>query len=295
VRLADGRIVVFWNNCEVAPKVGKDGVYSGRDALHAAISDDDGKTWEGFREVYRDSTRNGSPPKSGDRGTAYPHATVTADGHILLVSGQGAERRRRFLIDPDWLTEKKQTETFAHDADTWHLFKGFGKPERYWRDRVQGPEIIAHPDRPEAKVIHVRRPDDRDADGATWNFPNGQQGKLTLRVRFNKGFSGTQISLSDRLFEPCDDNGEKKSPFALTIDANGKLNSDGELTLDAWHTLELEWNQLECTVKCDGHDVGSLRARSRITNGLSYLRLRSLATASDPAGCLIESVSVEVE
>jgi hypothetical protein len=160
---------------------------------------------------------------------------------------------------------------------------------------VQGPEIITHPDKAEAKVMHVRRPDDRDADGATWNFPNGLQGKLTLRVRFNKGFSGTQISLVDRLFEPCDDNGEKKSAFMLTIDANGKLNSDGEIIVDAWHTLELEWNQLECTVKCDGHDAGSLRATSRIVNGLSYLRLRSLATAVDNAGCLIESVAVEVE
>ena len=51
VRLPDGRIVVFWNNAENCPRVGKDGVYSGRDALHAAISSDEGKTWSGFREV----------------------------------------------------------------------------------------------------------------------------------------------------------------------------------------------------------------------------------------------------
>ena len=71
--------------------------------------------------MYRDSTRNGSPPKSGDRGPAYPHATLTKDGKILLVSGQGAERRRRFLVDPDWLAEKSQAENFAN-LGTWHLF-----------------------------------------------------------------------------------------------------------------------------------------------------------------------------
>ena len=101
IRLEDGRIVVFWNNCVMPPRFEGDGVYGGRDALHAAISDDEGATWRGFREVYRDPTRNGSPPRSGDRGTAYPHATLTGDSRILLVSGQGTERRRRFLIDPD--------------------------------------------------------------------------------------------------------------------------------------------------------------------------------------------------
>ena len=128
MRLNDGRLVVFWNNCDHCPRVGKDGVYSGRDALHAAISDDEGKTWRGFREVYRDPTRNASPPKYGDRGTAYPHATVTKDGKILLVSGQGADLRRRFLIDPEWLLEKSQSENFAN-LDAWHLYKGFGQPQ----------------------------------------------------------------------------------------------------------------------------------------------------------------------
>ena len=289
LRMADGRIVNFWNNCETAPRVGKDGVYAGRDALHAAISAYDGKTWSGFREVYRDATRNGSPPKDGDRGTAYPSATATKDGKILLVSGQGANRRRRFLIDPEWLMEKSQAENFEN-LDTWHLFKGIGKPVRYWRDRVQGPQLIAHPDKPGAKALRVCRPDENDADGAVWNFPAGTRGTLTLRLRAEKNFGGGQISLLNRMFDPCDDNGEKLATFAL------KLGGETAIAPGAWHTVELAWDTMKstCAVRVDGQAAQTLPAEYPAPDGVSYLRLRSTADAVDTAGFLVESVSVEI-
>jgi len=254
VRLPGGRVVVFWNNCEHCPRLGKEGVYSGRDALHAAISSDEGKTWRGFREVYRDPTRNNTPPKDGDRGTAYPHATVTKDGKILLTSGQGSERRRRFLIDPDWLLETSQSESFDN-LDAWHLFKGIGPAKRFWRDRVQGPQLI-----PGEKVLCIR-----DNDGAVWNFPAAKRGTLTLRVR-----GSGQISLTDRMFEPCDDTGEKLAVFTLPISS------------DSWQTFRLVWNEKLCTVT----PGNKLATRAPADDGLSYLRLRS----SD--GLLLESVNV---
>ena len=70
LRLSDNRIVLFWNNCEMPPRVDGDGVYGGRDQMHAAISSDEGTTWQGYREVYLDPVRNNTPPKRGDRGTA---------------------------------------------------------------------------------------------------------------------------------------------------------------------------------------------------------------------------------
>jgi hypothetical protein len=288
IRLADGRIVVFWNNCDQGQRVGKDGVYGGRDALHAAISDDEGKTWRGFREVYRDTIRNQTPPKSGDRGTAYPHATLTKDGRILLVSGQGAGRRKRFLIDPDWLLETKQSENFQN-LDAWHVFKGFGKPARFWRDRVAGPQLIDHPDRGGAKVLHIRRPDARDADGAVWNFPAGKKGSLTLRLQVRDGFGGGQISLTDRMFDPCDDNGEKKAAFSLSL-------AEKPFTRGKWQTVIMDWDLAKetCAVSIDGRPSPALKARHRADDGLSYLRLRSTAAKVDAAGFLVESAAVEI-
>lgn len=287
VRLPDGRIVVFWNNCEMPPRVDGDGVYGGRDALHAAISDDEGRTWRGFREVYRDATRNGSPPRNGDRGTAYPHATVTQDGKILLVSGQGTDRRRRFLIDPDWLLQTTQCDAFR-DLDAWHVFKGIGPARRWWRDRVAGPQLAAHPDRPEARVLHVRRANELEPDGAVWNFPAGVQGRLAVRLRANAGFGGARISLTDRMFDPCDDAGDELAAYSLA------LPSDGRLQAGHWHRIQFDWKAESCQVTLDGESLRSLKPLHAMPNGLSYLRLRSAAAEIDPAGFFVESVEVEI-
>jgi hypothetical protein len=294
VRLNDGRLVVFWNNCDHCPRLGKDGVYSGRDALHSAISDDEGRTWRGYREVYRDPTRNASPPKDGDRGTAYPHATVTKDNKVLLVSGQGAELRRRFLIDPEWLLEKSQTENFAN-LDAWHLFKGFGPPQRWWRDRVQGPELIKHPDKPDAKVMHLRRPDERDADGAVWNFPAARVGELTLRIRVQEGFGGGTICLSDFMLDPCDETAVSRSNLSIDIGPNGRFSETGLLVPGQWHTLIFSWDGKKCELALDERPAGEFPLIKMGPDGVSYLRLRSSAKSLDTAGFMIESINMTVK
>jgi len=294
IRLADGRIVVFWNNCVMPPRVDGAGVYAGRDALHAAISADEGQTWRGFREVYRDPTRNGSPPKDGDRGTAYPHATLTQNGQILLVSGQGENRRRRFLIDPEWLLETHAAADFSN-LDGWHVFKAFGPVERWWQDRAQGPQLVEHPDQPGAKVLHLRRPDKLAADGASWNFPAGRSGRLLLSLKVQPGFGGAQVSLADRYYNPCDDQGEEQAAYSVVIEPTGRI-SEAALQPGRWHQLGLAWQDGgPCDITLDGQLITSQSARAEAPNGLSYLRLRSRAQDIDPVGFLVEAVQVDVD
>ena len=300
VRLRDGRIILFWNNCVMCPRVDGAGVYAGRDALHAAISSDEGKSWRGFREVYRDPTRNGTPPKNGDRGTAYPHATVTIGNKVLLVSGQGEERRRRFLVDPDWLEEKRQHDDLAN-TDAWHLFKGFGPIQRWWRDRQQGPRLIQHPDDPQTarRVLHVRRPDELPGDGAVWNFPAGASGKVTLRVRQGKSCGGGQISLTDRMYNPCDDQGEReavlKVAFGTESPSDGEAPVQVELPAATWSHVTIRWTRDGASVQVDNQPSRPLKASRQTPNGLSYLRLRSLASEVDNSGFLVDSVHAEVD
>ena len=114
VRLRHGEIVLFWNNC--LEPLAREGawVYAGRDALHAALSPDEGKTWLGYREVYLDPLRNQSHLAGmGDRGTAYPAAAVMPDGNIALISGQGTNRRRFIVVDPNWLRETHREDDFS--------------------------------------------------------------------------------------------------------------------------------------------------------------------------------------
>ncbi len=296
LKLPDGRIVLFWNNCEMPPRIDGAGVYGGRDALHAAISDDDGRTWRGFREIYRDLYRNETPPKRGDRGTAYPYGVYDEDGNILVLSGQGKGRRNFIRIAPDWLTMTYREDDFSHGLDGWHVFKPFGPAAGYWRDRTVGPRLVNHPDRQGAKALQIRRPDEKDPDGATWNFPLGWKGRLSLRILLNRGFGGASIALGDRMFEPTDDNGERLAIFRLTVDPHGKMNTGGRLQLGVWHTVELHWNldAAVCRLRVDGKEIGELQQAHLTGNGISYLRLRSTAAKIDRAGFLVDHVRADI-
>jgi hypothetical protein len=296
LRLPDGRIVLFWNNCENTSRINGEGVYTNRDALHAAISADEGKTWLGYREVYRDPRRNQSPPRTGDRGTAYPYATATRDGKILLVTGQGSGRRLILRVDPQWLEETCQEDDLSRGLDGWTVFTSFGPASGWWRDRSPGPQLVDHPSRPRAKALHVRRADEKDGDGAVWNFPIGRQGRVAVRFRLQPGCQGVSFALADRMIQPTDDVGEKKVLFVLPIAAGGRIPHGPALEAGRWYALGLHWDLDKqcCEVLVDGRPAGVLPARNKTSPGVCYLRLRSTALAKDPAGILVESVQAQV-
>jgi hypothetical protein len=57
--------------CAHDKSFGGGGVYTIRHLLHAAVSLDDGKNWQGHREIYRDPLMQETPPARGDIGVAY--------------------------------------------------------------------------------------------------------------------------------------------------------------------------------------------------------------------------------
>lgn len=295
-RLADGRIIVIWNNYEMPPRHNGAGVYGGRDSLHAAISDDEGKTWRGFRDVYRDPFRNDPPPPRCDRGTAYPTPPVMVGGTVLFLTGQGPKRRNLISFDPRWLSRTHHRDDFSRGVEGWIVFKAFGPAKGYWRDRVQGPAVIDHPAKPGAKVLHIRRPDKRSPDGAVWNFPIGSAGKLTLRIMLDKDFAGGNIALNDHCFNPCDDNGERAAIFSLAVRPDGRIAAGPKLECGRWYTIGLDWDlsKRACDVLVDGKPAAKLELLNETGNGICYLRLRSTAKEIDRAGYLVDSVSVDI-
>ncbi len=301
--LPGNRIFMVWNNSDNSPKHKSKGVYGGRDAIQAAISDDYGKTWKGFREIHMDPLRNETPPKSGDRGTSYANSAIGVDGKIMLITGMGENRRHIVYVDPEWLTAKHHESDFSKGLEDWSVFKFFGPASGWWRDRVVGPELVPHPTRAGTQVergpvLHIRRPDEKDADGAEWNFPNGWSGKLTVRIMLNEGFGGGNIALTDRHFNPSDSHGERLAMFSLPINANGQLGENGpRISIGEWHKLDFVWdlNTKSCKVINDGKQALTLSLNNGTLNGLSYLRLRSKAPAVDNAGFYVESVVVDIE
>ena len=295
LRHRDGRLVLTWNNCELPPKQDGVGVYGGRDALHIAISDDDGHTWQGFREIYLDHRRNDNPAASGDRGTAYPLAAFTDDGQIVVLAGQGKGGRNPILVDPDWITASTAETDFSDGLAQWTVYQHIGPAKRWWRARRIGCELIDTPDEPGTRSLHVRHAvaakDEApsEPDTAVWNFPNGWRGELTARIRLPAGSQGATFSLNDRFFDPSNTLGEDVAVFQARV-------TTADVKADGWHTLALRWDLShgQCEYRLDDQLIATLPLRTRTLNGLSYLRIRAIASKPDPHGIIIRRVQVAI-
>ena len=279
VRLKDGRIVMLWNNCLRFSYAN-----GGRHTLHAAISEDDGKTWRGYREVARNPFVNEPPPPRGDHGVSYTTPVVTAKGTIVTpVSVGGTGGYYLLHVAPDWLLETSRSADFDRALDEWSTFG------------TRGVQSADHPDKPGQKVLSLCKPDSDWPAGAVWNFPSGTRGKLRLRVRVQPGFAGGSVGLTDHFSVPFDFEDEIYNLYHLEIGPDGRLPGGSRLEPGRWHDLEFDWDiaRSECRVQLDGRPVARL-AQSRESSGACYLRLRSTADSTDAAGLLLESVKAHV-
>jgi hypothetical protein len=162
MRHGNGWLVVCWNNCEMPPRHKGQGVYGGRDALHVAVSDDEGRTWRGFREIYLDHRRNDNPARSGDRGTAYPLGAYTSGGQIVVLAGQGAGGRNPILIDPQWIVETTASDDFSNGLRRWSVYKHHGPAKGWWRARAVGCKLVDNPTDSSQQSLHIRKADSSD-------------------------------------------------------------------------------------------------------------------------------------
>jgi hypothetical protein len=270
-------MVMLWNNC-----LRFSYAQGGRHVLRAAISDDDGRTWLGYREVARNPYVDEPPPASGDHGVSYTLPVLTDGGEIitpLSVGGTGGMWLLRF--NPGWLGEAGRTTDFSSGAEGWNSFG------------TKGVDLKPHPDKPGSRVLQLRKPEAAWPAAAVWNFPNSRNGRVEIRLKLNPGFAGARIGLTDHFSVPFDPEEEYFNLFNLSIGSNGKLEH-GEITPRQWHTLQFDWNcvKQECRVLVDGRPAETLAMR-RQTSGVNYLRLTSTAEEIDSAGLLIESVSAK--
>ena len=280
LRLADSRILLVWNN-SLKPKH----VFN-RLILAAAVSDDEGRSWRGYREIARTSGI------SGPQGwVCYPYITQTKDGTVIVTYGTAKFKPNMLRLNPQWLEETRLREDFSTGLDNWITLQ------------TEGPKLVPHPDHPDRKILALPKPKADVASGASLNFPFGSKGKLTMRIQLQPGFQGARICLTDHFTWPYY---SETGQFGCDIWANGEIveplpegelvQSGTKLTPGKWHTLEFAWDcaKHRCKLSLDSKLVTDLSQMSAAP-GVCYLRLRSAAKQTDEAGLLVESVDVSVQ
>ncbi|GAA5495871.1 hypothetical protein Rhal01_02052 [Rubritalea halochordaticola] len=308
-RLRDGRILFLWSNTTSLPEIetatgrGED-AFTNRDTIHAAISSDEGKSWTGFRELILDEHRNrgdyGTWKGKQDRGKHQSEVVQLDDNRVLFSCGQHAMHRRLMIMDLRWLYEKERSSDISRDgAKDWTTHQYIAKYVGHCAyNRTPGALV-------EDGTLRLRRVDDltltNPNQGATWNFPSGDSGKLTTKVRLEEGGSGLQIALCDRWFNACDPSIDQFANYVLKIDAAGKTPEGKKLlTPGKTHELTIAWDKAAkkgaATLFLDGRKtVITLPCLIPTENGISYVHFYNPATETDLQGASILSTQASIQ
>ncbi len=302
-RLSDGRLIFFWCNTTPLPELPTangvwDDVFTNRDVTHVAISDDDGATWRGFRELRLDPMRNdGDYALRGggiDRGMHQAQFVEVAPGKIVAAIGQHPLHRAIVAFDVDWLYEDSRSDDFSDGLDNWTTFNYIDNIKGHCSyNRINGVELVDHPDMPGRKALSLAYAEAdslvSDIRGAVWNFPAMRSGEFTTRLKLPAGAKGLTLVLNDRWFNPSDTVARYEGIYALPLNAKTLGISDNR-----WHEVTLRWNidkpAAGATLFVDGR-----RRRVKIpqlnpsTDGISYVHF--LAEPPGSAPLLIDRVA----
>lgn len=276
LRLSNGKLLIFW--CSEQRWDDPDSYAAGgRHVLHAAVSNNEGKTWKGFREVLTSP----SLPEStrGDHGTAYPTASETAGGKVILVSGQGAAGSV-VAFDPSWLEKSFACDQFSNGLVQWTLFGA---------DTLTQLATISENMRTGLLIRKSENQKDRNTE-AVWNFPMTKQGKLALQLLVNGGNQGICLALTDH-FSICAD---RKASVEAPLLFNLKTNL--QALKPSYMEVEIYWNTLE--KKALLFVNGKLKEEKSFHPshfGFNYLRAGINGEKTDVAGYFIKSICMKPE
>ncbi|WP_135556001.1 sialidase family protein [Paenibacillus cymbidii] len=195
LRLADDSLLKIWNHCDGHPL--HTVISYARQALHAAISDDEGATWHGYREILRRL-----PDDPADTHLAYPFPTALGTGDVLVklfsVNSKRGESwneplAKMIRFSPSFLRETKLAERFLDGLDAWSTAGDC---------RVDGLGSTADGGRRLVLTAEAGVP-----AAACLNFPYGSSGRVRLEYAAgaaagDAGASGARLVLSERYIDP---------------------------------------------------------------------------------------------
>lgn len=317
LKLSDGRIINFWNNTKplaqpnlrnlfandewVADGFGEN-AFTNRDVAHAAISEDLGKTFIGYREIMLNPIRNfsdfryiGGTKYSLDKSVHQFQAFELPYNKILVSIGQNKVSRRIVIFDIDWLYETSRKEDFLSGLEnvTTHTYLKSVSGSHYtetgnghcaW-NRTQCVYPVPDPEGGFGEVISVSKHKDErlinDISGMCWNFPVTKRGRVTVNIKIAE--KQARFILSDRWYNVCDPYAATQSPFWFELDNIDIGDGYAKVTID-FDTL-----QKEGTVYIDDKFLFKIKMTADCTVGISYL-IMQCATDGDSKGFYVKSL-----
>ena len=296
-RLKDGRLLFLWSNTTPLPEVNNtdgvwDDVFTNRNAIHAAVSADDGKTWTGFRELYLDPRRDASDfgTTPGIDKSVHQSQFVEPEPNKVLVSlGQHPLHRAMVLFDADWLNETERYDDFSDGLSQWSVFSYYkGIVGHCGYNRTAGCSLKDG----KLNIQYIENDSLLTSQrGAVWNFPAFRKGRFTASVRFNNVDSNAELLLNDRWFNPSDTVARHFAPFVIPLNPKKLKIKDSKA-----HTLRIEWNldtkKPEAIVYVDNKKRMTIPLTNSSLHGLSYVHFLSDNRAGDQ-GYVVEGVNAE--
>ncbi len=293
-RLNNGKLICLTTNTsplpELAHKKGSkwEDVFTGRGALHVALSEDEGKTWYGYREVLidemRDSESFASHGGDHDRSCHQAEFVELDDKRILITGGQQDQHRKMIIIDQDWVEDCSRVEDIDKDGlKNIHSNVFIPKISHIQYNRKPGADLVEGIGEGNESAIKfgILNDDSLTADnpkadyrrsGVTWNFPNSMDGEVYFNIQFPTGSQGCYVSLTDRMLNPCDTSAPERAVFSIKLAPGTKL---GTITLkeDTCYEARLRFKGNKCAIYLNGSKtpVSSLKCVNPTKIGLNYL------------------------
>lgn len=296
-RLQDGRILFLWSNTTPLPEVNQttgvwDDVFTNRNAIHAAISSDEGRTWQGFRELYLDPRRDaadfGQTPGI-DKSVHQSQFVEMAPGELLVSLGQHPLHRAMVRFHADWLYEQERYCDFTDGLAQWSVFSYYkGIVGHCGYNRTPGCSL----EEGKLKIQYIENDSLlTPVRGAVWNFPAFRRGRITASIQFNSSDTKGKLLLNDRWFNPTDTVAGHFAPFKVPLNPVQLRIKDNKS-----HLLEVKWDldavRPHALVTVDGKQRMRIPLANESLHGLSYLHLLSDSNPGDK-GYLVEWVKAE--
>ena len=317
-KFSDGRILHFWCNTQPLPELNhetqwpplsrdeKSGVwedvFTNRDANHLAISEDDGRSWKGFRELYLNDLRNRTDFRSTggvdsrDKSVHQGEMLELPFGKVLISFGQNAAARKMAIFDPAWLYETARTEDFRYGLDhvTTHMYvrsnsggyRGFSG-HCAW-NRLSGALLCPDPDGNFEEALLIARVHDErlmsEKQGAVWNFPAARRGHVDIRLRVRG--AGVRVCLTDHWYNACDETVGDFAPVRFDI---------ADVEKDSWIDARIDYDECAARLSLNGVLAAEKPLHCSAPYGLCYVHIQTLAEKEDFDGTLIKRLSMAAE